>query len=221
MKTWFAAASVLSLCLFMAGCGKTAQAGEPTAAASTASAPVKQPEKPNPPKPPAKVLTDPAVLQQAQASLAARPEFNGQSVQVFEKVHFFDGEFPRIELAVQNPKQPETLLFYTYRDQKWLVSEAEDISHVKRLPRHLFALESIRFTDAAAYAQRWQQHAAQVKAVWQQPYYVAFIYLPKQNKRFWHTATLEAVGAQYYLSFHENGSVWEFKPLQGGGATEE
>lgn len=207
---------LLSATLLVSACGQNAQAVEPVAGASAAEAAIRQPETPPQPAPPAKVLTDSAVLQQAQASLAARPEFQGRPVQVFEKVNFFDGQFPRIELAVQNPEQPETLLFYTYRNHEWQVSEAEDISHVKRLPRHLFALESIRFADAAAYAQRWQEHAEKVNAVWREPYYVAFIYLPKQKKRFWHTATLEAVGAQYYLSFHENGSVWEFKPLQSG-----
>ena len=41
------------------------------------------------------------------------------------------------------------------------------------------------------------------------------MHLPKQNKNFWHTATLEAVGKQYYLSCYVDGRVWEFKRLAG------
>lgn len=216
------AALLLTLaCLLSAACGQTARADEPAAAVQ--AEPTKQPETAKQPETEtvaAKLLTDAAALQQAQQSLAAHAEFGGNSVQVFEKIHFFDGTFPRIELAAQNPKQPETLLFYTYLNGQWQTSEAEDISRIKRLSRHLFPLDSVHFADAAARAAQWQSHAAQVQAVEQQPYYVAFIYLPKQNQRFWHTATLEAVGAQYYLSFHEDGSVWEFKPLQGGGSEE-
>lgn len=213
-----AALLILSLSLFAAGCGRQAHADEP-AAASVVAATVKAPERP---APPAKVLTDPQTLQQAQQSLAARAEFQGKPIRVFEKINFFDGLSPRIELAVQNPQAPDSLVFYTYADGRWQVSEAEDISHLKNLPRHLFDLNLVRFADAALYAQSWQQHAAQVNAVWREPYHVAFVYLPKQNKRFWHTATLEAHGAQYYLSFHENGSVWEFKRIQGGsGGGEE
>lgn len=208
---------ILSLSLFAAGCGRQAHADEP-AAASAAAATVKAPVRP---APPAKILSDADTLQQAQQSLTARAEFQGKPIRVFEKINFFDGVSPRIELAVQNPKAPDSLVFYTYAQGRWEVSEAEDISHVKNLPRHLFELNSIRFADAARYAQSWQQHAARVSAVWREPYYVAFVYLPKHNKRFWHTATLEAEGAQYYLSFHEDGRVWEFKPLQGGGGEAE
>jgi len=35
--------------------------------------------------------------------------------------------------------------------------------------------------------------------------------LPKQQKLMWHTAQIDADGARYYLSFHADGSVWEFK----------
>lgn len=216
------AALLLTLaCLLSAACGQTARADEPAAAPQPEHV-IKQPEHAKQPETEtaAKLLTDAAALQQAQQSLAARAEFGGKSIRVFEKIHFFDGTFPRIELALQNPKQPETLLFYTYRNGQWQTSEAEDVSHIKNWPRHLFALDSVRFADAADRAAQWRNHAAQVQAVERQPYYVAFVYLPKQNKRFWHTATLEAVGAQYYLSFHEDGSVWEFKALQGGGSEE-
>jgi hypothetical protein len=50
-----------------------------------------------------------------------------------------------------------------------------------------------------------------VNAVETQAYHVALIWLPKQQKLMWHTAQIDADGARYYLSFHADGSVWEFK----------
>jgi len=65
--------------------------------------------------------------------------------------------------------------------------------------------------EAADIAQAWQQKAQSVNAVETQAYHVALIWLPKQQKLMWHTAQIDADGARYYLSFHADGSVWEFK----------
>ena len=65
--------------------------------------------------------------------------------------------------------------------------------------------------QAADIAQAWQQKAQSVNAVETQAYHVALIWLPKQQKLMWHTAQIDADGARYYLSFHADGSVWEFK----------
>lgn len=159
------------------------------------------------------LLYDVEQLQQAQILLQQRPEFSGNTVQVFEKIHFFDGIRPRIELAVKNPALTNALTFYTYEQGKWTPSEAEDISHIKQLNQHLIDLNSLDFRQVSRLAHLWQQQAHSIQAAIQEPYYVAFIFLPKQNKRFWHTAILETTGEQYYLSFHENGSVWENKSL--------
>ena len=158
------------------------------------------------------VLRDKAVLRQAQKQLA---QLQDKPIYVFEKIHFFDGTRPRIELAIQDFRQPEKLVFYTFEQGKWTPSEAEDIRHIQDLSSHLFALNEVDFAQAADIAQIWQNKAHEVNAVETTPYYVSFVHLPKQNKNFWHTATLEAVGKQYYLSCYADGRVWEFKRLAG------
>ena len=189
-------------------------AQEVLAETQTASSPPhKQPEN--------AVLRDKTVLQSAQNSLMQEPDLQGQSIEVFQKIDFFDGDRPRIELAVRNPKQPESLIFFTYEQGKWTRSEAEDISHIKDLSRHLFALNEVNFAQAADIAAVWQQKADEVNAVVREPYHVMLVWLPKPRKLFWHTATLEAVGKQFYLSCHHDGSVWEWKQLAGSHAEEQ
>ncbi|MDK4687881.1 hypothetical protein [Kingella negevensis] len=177
-----------------------------------AASEVSQPEK-IVQKPPQKVLSNRAVLQAAQQSLAQLPEWQGKPLRVFQQIAFFDGERPRIELALQNPTQPESLIFYTYEQGKWTASQAEDVSHIKNLTPYLFDLNSVQFVQAADIGQTWQQKAQEVNAAEQTPYYVALVWLPKPKKLMWHTATLEATRAQYYLSCHLDGSVWEFNSL--------
>ena len=72
-------------------------------------------------------------------------------------------------------------------------------------------LDDTDWAQVADVARVWQEKAREVKAVETEPYYISLVWLPPQRKRFWHTATLEAVGKQYYLSLHENGTVWEWK----------
>lgn len=161
------------------------------------------------------VLRNPVLLKNAQTALSTLPELSGQPIYVFEKVHFFNGTRPRIELAIQNPQQPNALLFYTYEHGTWQASPAEDVSHLTRIDRYFVPLDSIDFAQAAQIAQTWQDHANKMQAIETEPYYVAWVWLPAQKKRFWHTAILEAVGTQYYLSCHEDGRVWEWKRLAG------
>ncbi|MDO4433329.1 MAG: hypothetical protein Q4B82_01965 [Alysiella sp.] len=159
------------------------------------------------------ILENKPILSLAQRTLQQLPEFSGSNIKVFEKISFFNGTRPRIELFVLHPKLPKTLVLYTFEHNQWRASEAEDASHIQFLHHHLFDLNSMDFAAAADYAALWRQHAQQLNAVITEPYHVAFIYLPKQNKRFWHTTILEVVGVQYYLSFHEDSTIWELKRL--------
>lgn len=214
LKPFFAILLVITLAACSPTEAASEQAAEPTQNVSALQSAAH-------PKPRVNLLLDTELLHQAQIALAKRPEFSGSHVQVFQKINFFDGVRPRIELAAQNPALPETLTFYTYENGKWTPSEAEDISHIKNLKANLFALESIDFRQASQFARTWQAKAQSVQAAIDDPYYVAFVFLPKQQKRFWHTATLEATGKQFYLSFHEDGSVWEFKDLATNASLEE
>lgn len=214
IKTFF----TILLAIALAACSPTEAATEQSAETEQT---VSVPQTAVQPKPRVNLLLDTNLLHQAQVALAKRPEFSGSHVQVFQKINFFDGIRPRIELAAQNPALPETLTFYTFENGEWTPSEAEDISHIKNLKANLFALDNIDFRQANLFARAWQDKARSVQAVIDEPYYVAFVFLPKQQKRFWHTATLEATGKQFYLSFHENGSVWEFKNLATNASLEE
>lgn len=165
---------------------------------------------------PAKNLLDNAeLLQKAKTDLQSLPEFQGKTLLIYNKVDFFNGTRPRIEVSLENPALPNTLVFYTFEHGKWTKGEAEDVAHIKNLPRHFVPLAEVDFAQVPQIAQIWREKAKQVNAVEQEPYHVAFIWLPARNKRFWHTATLETKGKQFYLSTHLDGSIWEFNGLSG------
>lgn len=196
-----------ALAASLTACGKAAEAETPKRAAKTAA------QKPALPR--GNLLLDASVLQAARQALAARSEFRGKTVYVFDNINFFDGVRPRIELLLQDPADGSRLLFYRYENGVWH-GRPDDAPEelVKNMERHLTPLNDIRFEDVPRVARQWQAQAQSVGAVWQQPYHVAFIFLQgKQPKRFWHTPEIEANGAQYYLSMNLDGTVWEFKRL--------
>lgn len=176
------------------------------ASAPAASAPAqRQPEKPQ------WILRDKQALRRAQQALSQLPELQGAPIQIYEQINFFDGTRPRIEIDLQDPKQPENVLYYTYENGKWSLTPIDRPAPNKNYARHLVPLAQIDFAQAADIAQAWQQKAQSVNAVETQAYHVALIWLPKQQKLMWHTAQIDTNGARYYLSFHADGSVWEFK----------
>ncbi len=177
-----------------------------SASAPAASAPAqRQPEKPQ------WILRDKQALRRAQQALSQLPELQGAPIQIYEQINFFDGTRPRIEIDLQDPKQPENILYYTYENGKWSLTPIDPPAPNKNYARHLVPLAKIDFAQAADIAQAWQQKAQSVNAVETQAYHVALIWLPKQQKLMWHTAQIDTNGARYYLSFHADGSVWEFK----------
>ena len=198
--SWFAA---LCCACLLAGCDASAQSDNTANAASQASATAAKPVR--------NLLLNRERLHEAQMQLMQMPEFKGKTVYVFDHIDFFDGERPRIELAVQDPKQPEKLVVYAYEAGKWSVIEAEDASEGKPFARRLFALNQADFSLAAAAAQTWQRKAQEVHAVIADPYLVTLVWRSAQKDFVWQTVTMEAVGAQYYLSCHTDGSVWEFR----------
>ena len=181
--------------------------------AASASTPVVLEPAQQQPETPKWILRDKQALSAAQQALTQLPELQGAPIQIYEQINFFDGTRPRIEIDLQDPKQPENILYYTYENGKWSltpISEAPKPSG-KNFARHLVPLAQIDFAQAADIAQAWQQKAQSVNAVETQAYHVALIWLPKQQKLMWHTAQIDTNGARYYLSFHADGSVWEFK----------
>lgn len=164
------------------------------------------------PETPQWILRNKAVLRAAQQALTQLPELQGAPIQIYEQINFFDGTRPRIEIDLQDPKQPENILYYTYENGKWAPTPVgTDPTPNKNYARHLVPLAQTDFAQAADIAQAWQQKAQSVNAVETQAYHVALVWLPKQQKLMWHTAQIDADGARYYLSFHADGSVWEFK----------
>ena len=180
--------------------------------AASASTPVVLEQTQTQPETPQWILRDKAVLRAAQQALTQLPELQGTPIQIYEQINFFDGTRPRIEIDLQDPKQPENVLYYTYENGKWAPTPVgTDPTPNKNYARHLVPLAQTDFAQAADIAQAWQQKAQSVNAVETQAYHVALIWLPKQQKLMWHTAQIDADGARYYLSFHADGSVWEFK----------
>lgn len=164
------------------------------------------------------LLEDAAALQAAEDALKSLPPFRGRAVNVFDNIDFFDGPRPRIEADIQDPNHPEKIDHYVYDHGRWRYTDTLRIPpEGLDIPKKLTPLSRVRFADAAAVAAAWSQKARSVDAVVTEPYFVSYVLLEKERKRFWHTATIEAVGEQYYLSFHADGSVWEFKKLKREG----
>ena len=208
--------SVLAAVLLLAGgCGKTDRPKKPKAAKSAKIIRSAQAEPLAKPFYQGNFLEDRQALAAAQGSLKTLPQFAGKDIRVYEHILFFGGVRPRIELAVQNPDRPAEADYYIYENGQWAASgEAETPAGIQSTAR-TFLLDGIRFESAADIAAAWKQQAKAVGAVVSEPYHVAFRQLPPQRKRpakrFWSVPMLEAVGAQYYLSFNEDGSRWEFK----------
>ena len=180
--------------------------------AASASTPVVLEQAQTQPETPQWILRNKAVLRAAQQALTQLPELQGAPIQIYEQINFFDGTRPRIEIDLQDPKQPENILYYTYENGKWAAPPHRPQppppkkKHPPKRP-----LAQTDFAQAADIAQAWQQKAQSVNAVETQAYHVALVWLPKQQKLMWHTAQIDADDARYYLSFHADGSVWEFK----------
>ena len=180
--------------------------------AASASTPVVLEQTQTQPETPQWILRDKAVLRAAQQALTQLPELQDAPIQIYEQINFFDGTRPRIEIDLQDPKQPENVLYYTYENGKWTPTPVGTDPEPNKNPAgHLVPLAQTDFAQAADIAQAWQQKAQSVNAVETQAYHVALVWLPKQQKLMWHTAQIDADGARYYLSFHADGSVWEFK----------
>ena len=180
--------------------------------AASASTPVVLEQAQTQPEMPQWILRNKAALRAAQQALTQLPELQGAPIQIYEQINFFDGTRPRIEIDLQDPKQPENILYYTYENGKWTPTPGGTDPEPNKNPAgHLVPLAQTDFAQAADIAQAWQQKAQSVNAVETQAYHVALVWLPKQQKLMWHTAQIDADGARYYLSFHADGSVWEFK----------
>ena len=180
--------------------------------AASASTPVVLEQAQTQPEMPQWILRNKAVLRAAQQALTQLPELQGAPIQIYEQINFFDGTRPRIEIDLQDPKQPENILYYTYENGKWTPTPVGTDPEPNKNPAgHLVPLAQTDFAQAADIAQAWQQKAQSVNAVETQAYHVALVWLPKQQKLMWHTAQIDADDARYYLSFHADGSVWEFK----------
>ena len=87
--------------------------------AASASTPVVLEQAQTQPETPQWILRNKAVLRAAQQALTQLPELQGAPIQIYEQINFFDGTRPRIEIDLQDPKQPENILYYTYENGKW------------------------------------------------------------------------------------------------------
>ncbi len=158
------------------------------------------------------LLLDKERLRDAQQQLLGRPELAQRPLYVLDKVDFFDGTHPRIELIVAHRSGKDVPLnIYTFENGTWHAEPIEQDYSDNYIAKHQMQLDDTDWAQVADVARVWQEKAREVKAVETEPYYISLVWLPPQRKRFWHTATLEAVGKQYYLSLHENGTVWEWK----------
>ena len=118
--------------------------------AASASTPVVPEQTQTQPEKPQWILRDKTALRAAQQALTQLLELQGAPIQIYEQINFFDGTRPRIEIDLQDPKQPENILYYTYENGKWAPTPiGTDPEPNKSYARHLVPLAQIDFAQAA------------------------------------------------------------------------
>lgn len=201
----------LGLAFSLAACG-----GEEKPAANTEAPKQAAAEKPAAPAAPAaptvaaNPLTDAAMLQKAQESLQAMPQFAGKELHVFQDVIFYS---LGIKIDVQDPNKPENIDHYEFKfkDGKWSEPSPVQISGGGDMKANLTPMKNIRFADVAEkfiplYKQTAQKENLAVKLP--EPDNVVFkLWVPSQE-RYWQ-APMDTDRAQMFLRMNPDGSLKE------------
>lgn len=156
------------------------------------------------------LLTDVALLEQAEAELRAMPKFSGKDIKVFQNVSFYkDG---RIMIALQDPAKPENIDEYQFRAGKWGEPQAVQISGSGNMDDNVWTLSRIKFSTVATVYNNWNEKAKSLEggANKELTSIDLLFWVPKQEVR-WSTSNVETVREKYRIEYNLDGSVKEFK----------
>lgn len=215
-------ALVTAAALGLTACGnkdKQASAPAPDAPAQTASgntadtpAPAdKQAEEAKPVVSSGNFLADAAALQAAEDALKALPQFGGKPVNIFQNIHFYGGERPRIVAEIQDPNNPDNIDHYEFEDGKWSEPQPVRISGGGNMKDNVFPLAEIKFADIAKITQVFNEKAKEVNAEGVELDHVYYSLFVPTGKTKWYTSNLSTDRAEYEFEFNKDGSLKSFK----------
>lgn len=156
-------------------------------------------------------LADAAALQAAEDALKALPQFGGKPLNIFQNIHFYGGERPRITVEIQDPSKPDNIDHYEFEDGKWSEPQAVRISGDGNMKDNVFPLDEIKFADIAKIAQAYGEKAKEVEAKEAELDHVYYALFVPTGKRQWYTSNLETDRAEYEFEFNKDGTLKSFK----------
>ncbi|MDO1508799.1 MULTISPECIES: hypothetical protein [unclassified Neisseria] len=156
-------------------------------------------------------LADGQALQNAEDSLKALPQFDGQALNVFQDVRFYGGDLARIEISIQDPANSDYIDRYVYKGGRWSGPQPVRISGNGRMQDNVTALEQIKFAKVAEMVGIWKQKARAVGSEKTEPDLFTFVLFVPDQSRYWHSPVIETPRASYDLSFHQDGTVKAFE----------
>jgi len=215
-------ALVTAAALGLTACGnkdKQASAPAPDAPAQTASgntagtpAPAdKQAEEAKPVVSSGNFLADAAAPPAAEDALKALPQFGGKPVNIFQNIHFYGGERPRIIAEIQDPNNPDNIDHYEFEDGKWSEPQPVRISGGGNMKDNVFPLAEIKFADIAKITQVFNEKAKEVNAEGAELDHVYYSLFVPTGKTKWYTSNLSTDRAEYEFEFNKDGSLKSFK----------
>lgn len=154
------------------------------------------------------IVVNEKVLQAAEDSLKALPQFNGKPLNVFQNVRFYSN---RIEIDIQDPNNPENIDSYIYSGGKWSEPTPVQISGGGDLKDNTTPLDQIKFATVAKIAKIWHEKAVEVEAEETELDFATFSLFVPMQKRRWIVSDIETDRAKYGFEFDANGNLKEFK----------
>lgn len=151
-------------------------------------------------------------LQKAEDALRNLPQFKGKELRVFQHVHFYGGEYPRITIEILNPDNQKDVDHYEYKNGQWSEPQPVQISGNGDMTANTTPLKDIKFVTVATVFKNWNEKAKTVEGADKDPLdYIFFdLWVPTQ-KREWDASTIEGTREKYNITFNLDGSVKEFK----------
>jgi hypothetical protein len=156
-------------------------------------------------------LADAAALQAAEDALKALPQFGGKPVNIFQNIHFYGGERPRIVAEIQDPNNPDNIDHYEFEDGKWSEPQPVRISGGGNMKDNVFPLAEIKFADIAKITQVFNEKAKEVNAEGAELDHVYYSLFVPTGKTKWYTSNLSTDRAEYEFEFNKDGSLKSFK----------
>jgi len=154
------------------------------------------------------LLLDAAALQKAEDELKALPQFAGKEINAFQSVEFKPKE---IEIAIQDPNNPDNIDQYYYRDFKWSSPTPIQISGGGRMKDNVTPLKDIKFATVATVAKNYLEKAATIEGAKQEITWVDFTLVVHNGNRYWSTKGIEDARSKYNIEYNMDGSVKSFK----------